>query len=252
MAPLKRFCLIGHPVAGSLSPALMYAAYGGRYSYDLVDEELFERAWARGQEYDAFNVTAPYKRLAFGRSTFHDWHSSKTGASNLIFPGDDILSFNTDVEGVAGAVRESDLPMNPARQKSALIVGTGGAAAAAVAACERYLNRDCLVAGRDIAKARELSSYCTGLNPLALEPETVKDIDLVIYTLPGSAPVPEGLPLENAVVLEAEYKTPRLASKACRQYISGKLWLLHQAIAGFRIMTGEEPDILAMRAVLGL
>ena len=38
----RRFALIGHPVAGSLSPRMMAAAYGGRYRYDLLDFECFE------------------------------------------------------------------------------------------------------------------------------------------------------------------------------------------------------------------
>lgn len=66
---------------------------------------------------------------------------------------------------------------------------------------------------------------------------------LVIYTLPGSAPVPAGLPLEGAVVLEAEYKRPRLASAPCKAYISGRRWLLWQAVAGYSLFTGEEPSV---------
>lgn len=271
MPPLKRFCLIGHPVAGSLSPVLMEAAYRGRFSYDLVDEDLFENAWDRGIGYDAFNVTAPYKRDAYGMTSANDRHSSGIAACNLVtrIPavsgGCFYHSHNTDVDGVAGAISESCLQLNPAPRKYALVVGTGGAAAAAHSAVVHELNRFSIVAGRNVEKARQLATtfigktvspvpgrdYC-GLDPLTLDPELVKDIDLIIYTLPGSAPVPEGLPFENAVVLEAEYRKPRLADVPCRQYISGKLWLLHQAIAGFRIMTGAEPDIPAMREVLGI
>ena len=40
-----KFALIGHPVAGSLSPRLFAAAYDGRYPYDLIDRECFEDAW---------------------------------------------------------------------------------------------------------------------------------------------------------------------------------------------------------------
>jgi len=245
MAPLKRFCLIGHPVAGSLSPSLMQAAYSGRYSYDLVDEDNFEAAWAHGVEYDAFNVTAPYKRDAFIKADVRDCDG--IDACNLIIKADDgFHAFNTDVDGVIGALY--GLGTGP----TALIVGTGGAAAAALAAASE-LGLDAIVAGRDAEKASRLASTFPGCVSCGLDQlPTPDDIGLIIYTLPSTAPVPEGLPLENAVVLEAEYKNPRLAGTPCLKYVSGKLWLLHQAVAGFRFMTGEEPSLPAMREVLGL
>ncbi len=245
MAPFRRFCLIGHPVAGSLSPALMQAAYSGRYSYDLVDEPGFEAAWARGVEYDAFNVTAPYKRDAFARADVRDCDG--IDACNLIIKADDgFHAFNTDVDGVIGALDCLETG------SAALIVGTGGAAAAALAAA-RELGLDAIVAGRDPEKARWLASAFPGCVSCGLDQlPTPDDIGLIIYTLPSTAPVPKGLPLENAIVLEAEYKNPRLADAPCRKYLSGKLWLLHQAIAGFRLMTGEEPSLPAMREVLGM
>ena len=52
--------------------------------------------------------------------------------------------------------------------------------------------------------------------------------------------------LRNAIVLEAEYKHPALCGVKCRRYISGRRWLLHQAIAGYELFTGEKPDAAAM------
>ena len=64
---MKKFGLIGHPIAHSLSPALFKAAFGGRYTYDLIEEEDFEKAYGRFlEEYDAINVTAPFKESASG------------------------------------------------------------------------------------------------------------------------------------------------------------------------------------------
>ena len=50
---MKRFGLIGHPVAGSFSPKLFEAAYGGRYPYDLIEGAEFGASWQRFlDEYD--------------------------------------------------------------------------------------------------------------------------------------------------------------------------------------------------------
>ena len=70
------------------------------------------------------------------------------------------------------------------------------------------------------------------------------------FTLPAGAPVPEGLPTAGAVVLEAEYKRPALENAPCRQYIGGKWWLLHQAVAGYSLLTGEAPDSARMKEIL--
>ena len=63
---MKRFGLIGHPVAGSFSPKLFAAAYGGRYAYDLLEGADFGASWHRFlDEYDGINITAPFKESAF-------------------------------------------------------------------------------------------------------------------------------------------------------------------------------------------
>lgn len=248
----KRFALIGHPVAGSLSPALFAAAYGGRYAYDLIDEADFDRAWERAVAgYDGFNVTAPFKRRVVERlaETGKAWLSPEvisTGCANtLVRDGGLWRAYNTDVDGVCGALEEAwagdsfaSLGMPDRLQFlagpgcTALIIGDGGAARAAVEAL-----RGCC---RVRVTARSDGSLYEPLPPA----------DLVIYTLPGSATVPDGLPLEGAVVLEAEYRSPHLAGQCCRRYISGRRWLLHQGLAAYRLFTGMEPDRAAMEAVL--
>jgi shikimate 5-dehydrogenase len=54
----------------------------------------------------------------------------------------------------------------------------------------------------------------------------------------------------EAVVLEAEYKHPVLADVPCRAYLGGRRWLLWQAVAGYELFTGEQPDVKKMSAVL--
>jgi len=236
---MKRFGIIGHPVAGSLSPSLFAAAYKGRYPYHLIDEEGFEEAWRRFlEDYDGVNVTAPFKQDAYARVDIPSGTARRCHAVNLVVKTPaGVAGYNTDVDGILQAVR----PENPSE---VLVVGAGGAARAAVAAAQE-LDCSVTVAGRTEAKVsalcREMGCQGTDLKGMA----GVKP-DLVIYTLPGNAPVPEGLPLRYAVVLEAEYKRPRLASLPCRKYLPGKLWLVHQALAGYQLFTGETPDAAAI------
>ena len=239
---MKRFALIGHPVAGSLSPALFAAAYDGRYAYDLIDAPRFEDAWQAFLDgYDGINVTAPFKQDAFAAVDRLSEAARLTGAVNLVVKADDGLAgYNTDVDGVMGAL--SVIPGLDGA--SALIVGTGGAARAAAFAA-RQLGFELTVTGRSLEKASAL-----GYPAVPFQAAAALRPDVVIYTLPASAPVPAGLPLKDAVVLEAEYKHPALDQAHCRRYISGKQWLLHQALSGYRLFTGEEASAGKMSAVL--
>ena len=236
-----KFALIGHPVAGSLSPRLVAAAYDGRHTYDLLDFEHFEDAWKAFTEgYDGINVTAPFKQDAFARVDVLSPQAQATGAVNLVTRSPrGFVGYNTDVDGVLMALRETGLSF-----ADALVVGTGGAARAAVHAAQ-LLGCKVTVTGRSLEKAAALGGRAVSL-PQArlLRP------DVVIYTLPGSAPVPEGLPLQDAVVLEAEYRIPQLADIPCRQYVSGRRWMLGQAYAGYSLFTGEEPSLEKMSKVL--
>ena len=65
----RKFGLIGHPIAHSLSPALFNAGYDGRYTYELIESPDFEEAYEKFlNSYDGINVTAPFKELAFAKA----------------------------------------------------------------------------------------------------------------------------------------------------------------------------------------
>ena len=235
---MKRFGLIGHPVAGSLSPRLFEAAYGGRYSYDLLEGAVFDASWQRFlDEYDGINITAPFKQDAFRTVDVLSEDARLCGAVNLaVKTPDGIVGYNTDVAGVMLAVQETGLPVS-----EALVVGCGGAGRAAAVAARRLGCRVTL-ANRTAARAASLASEL-GCAWAPIETLASLSPDLVIYTIPGPM---ESLPdFPDAVILEANYKTPVL--EGCgRAYISGLRWLLFQAVAGYEIFTGETPDAGAM------
>jgi len=233
-----KFALIGHPVEGSLSPRLFSAAYDGRYPYDLIDRECFEDAWRLFlEQYDGINVTAPFKQDAFARADVLSEEARRSGAVNLVVKkADKLYGYNTDVDGIVLAVKESGLPV-----ADALVVGTGGAARAAIVAAQK-LGCRVSVTGRSEEKAQALAaqSGCQTASWKALE---ALRPNLIIYTLPGGVPVPAGLNFAGSVVLEAEYKKPALSGFPCKAYIPGQRWLLWQAAAGYGLFTGEKPHM---------
>ena len=245
---MKQFGLIGHPVAGSLSPRLFEAAYGGRYTYDLLEGADFSVSWKRFLDnYDGINITAPFKEDAFRTVDTLSDNARLCGAVNLaVKTTDGIVGYNTDVDGVILAVRETGLPVS-----EALVVGCGGAGRAAAVAALRLGSRVTL-ANRTPSRAAALADDLNaGLDP-AIDPACtwvpVEELpslspDLVIYTVPGPM---DGFPdFSESIILEANYRTPCLEGRG-KAYISGRRWLLYQAVAGYGIFTGETPDADAM------
>lgn len=245
-----RFGLIGHPIAGSGSPALFAKAYGGRWPYDLIDREHFEDAWAeflRG--YHAVNITAPFKELAFlrvqecGRV---DASCLEIGAINIaVKTPDGIVGYNSDFLGVRKVLLDNGFGRAPDGAaegpqgdsgRLAVIAGFGGAGKAAAAAA-RSLGLDVVVCNR--------SRRSPEVRPLEDLPVLAAAADILIYCLPFPIPEIEFL-LNTAVaavgesglcILEANYRTPCLAGFRGR-YIHGSAWLEAQATLGYPLMTG--------------
>lgn len=243
-----KFGLIGHPLTGSGSPALFASAYGGRWPYDLIDCESFEEAWKRFlADYQAINVTAPFKRAAYERVAAGGRLSEEAlavGAVNIVVKGDGdgrcaggraggfgLVGFNSDYLGVKALLEAEGFGPGDV----AVVAGFGGAGRAAAAAA-RSLGMDVTVCNRTpVPSSRPLSEL----------PILAGVADILIYTLPVA--VPEAAELLAAaekgarvpVVLEANYHSPCLEG-AGERYLSGRQWLLEQARTGYELMTGEK------------
>lgn len=147
----------------------------------------------------------------------------------------------------------------------ALVVGCGGAGkAAAVAAAEMGFST--AVMNRTFSKARELAASLPEYSfiPDGMEDfaEAFRECDLIIYTLPvplGQIVPDASLFTTGKVILEANYKNPAFSGAVLEalessgaKYISGRRWLLYQALTGYSMMTGEVPDLEAMEKALSL
>ena len=128
--------------------------------------------------YDGINVTAPFKQDAFANVSRLTPDALATGAVNLVVRnGQETVGYNTDVEGVLGAIRETNLPVS-----DALDVGAGGAARAAAVAALR-LGCRVTIANRTLSKADELA-YSLGCEAVSMAHMGSLTPDLIIYTLP--------------------------------------------------------------------
>ena len=253
---MKKFGLIGHPIGHSASPALFAKAYGGRWQYDLIEGEDFEASWQRFlDEYQAINITTPFKEAAFRKvaecGVLGGADSAGTSAEvirsleaiNIAVKEADgkIHGYNSDFLGVLKVLQ--DRGFRPGQ--TAVVAGFGGAGRAAAAAAR--------VAGMDVVVCNR-TRYTPDIRPLDELPVLAGVADLLIYTLAfpipeleaigASTPGQDGLVAGDGVlvagpgaILEANYREPCLAGRP--GYIPGTEWHRAQAETGYPLMTGE-------------
>jgi len=99
---MKKFGLIGHPIARSLSPGLFKAAYNGKYPYELIQGEDFEASYQRFMdEFAGINVTAPFKELAYAKADIVSDECRLAKATNLLVKTPEgVKAYNSDLLGV--------------------------------------------------------------------------------------------------------------------------------------------------------
>ena len=213
---MTKFALLGYPIRESLSPRLFRAAYGGKWGYDLLESPDFKEcldAFLNGP-YQAANVTMPFKKDAILAATDRTPEALACDAANiLVKDGDGLRAYNSDFLAVQHLLRQA--------KGEVTVIGGGGAGRAALQA------------------AGSIGLKTTLLHHDELERPV--EADTVVYTLPREV---QGLRnIKCRTLIEANYKTPCCAGlPGIENYIPGTEWLRWQAILGYKIMTGEEPD----------
>ncbi len=140
---MKKFAVIGHPVAHSLSPT-MHAAnfrslgYDATYEkFDVAPENLAAFVREKQREgYAGLNVTVPHKIAVIPLLDRTDESVARYGACNTLKfePDGTIAGYNTDVIGFVTGLAAHGFSL---AGKKVVIIGCGGAGSA-LAACTCY------------------------------------------------------------------------------------------------------------------
>ncbi|TAM62146.1 shikimate dehydrogenase [bacterium] len=251
---MRRLCVIGDPVAHSLSPAIQQAALraaGIEGTYEAVRIQaggLHER-WAELRaDFTGCNVTTPLKEEAAALCDRLDGVARAAGAANTLSFGDDaVVGWNTDGEGAAFALAQA-CGAPEARGLRVAVLGTGPAARAAVLGLAAH-GACTLVWGRRSAGVDALAALDASVRPWSYEP-----VDGVLSTLPPGAVLPADLAealRRSPVIVDANYgERADLGERLGRAVRDGLGMLIGQAAASFRLWFGVEPDVATMaRAV---
>lgn len=271
----NKYCLIGYPLGHSLSTFVHDAGFkslGLNCSYELLEtppEKLVERIkYLKYNNFAGFNVTIPLKLPVTMFLDEIDISADLIGAVNTVVINNDLTlkGYNTDVLGFRNAIGQ-DVTL---AGKTIGVLGTGGAARAAITAFAQEQVKQIKIYTRNVPNSVELLTYLRQKFPLiefnAFQIEYIRDlsdIDILVNTTPigmqGRAadltPVEENelktLP-QNAIVYDVIYNPRKtlllkLAQKNGYKTINGVDMFIHQALAAEQIWTGKTPDFKDMK-----
>jgi len=272
-----RFAVIGSPIAHSKSPkmhAAAYAALGLDHTYEKIEttaEELPLRIDAlRAGDLAGINVTVPHKQRALALADVSDATARITGAANTLvrLPTGAIRAHNTDAPALHDEL-VALAPLEQYRGRTAIVLGTGGAARAAIFALGQLGVARIIVRGRraapDLAKVLEEVSTQTALVHEPIERPSSAD-DLAVIVQATTAGMVGGAPGEVAVlaidwarvpsdavaydIVYGSKPTPFLVAAAKRRRANGLGMLARQGALAFELWLGIPAPLDAMRSAL--
>jgi 3-dehydroquinate dehydratase/shikimate dehydrogenase len=250
-AATRVYGVVGDPIAHSLSPTIMNAAFR-RENVNAVYLALHAKTLkdlltcVREIPIHGISVTMPYKEAILPYLDNTDSHTTKIGACNTVVRAQDgkLYGFNTDA---AGIVRPLERRLNTLENARILVLGAGGAARAAVfglkeRGCEVYILNRSLAAAKKLAhQARARVVKRPDLKKLAF--------DVIINATPVGMGNTKETPLQDKeinaryvfdmVYDPAETRFLKLAKERGAQVIPGIEMFVHQAARQFEIWTGK-------------
>lgn len=260
---LRAACVVGWPVRHSRSPQIHeYWIKQHGLSAAYRREEVMPDAFAdfiatlaeRG--YVGANVTLPHKELALTLSEPDDRARTVGAANTLWLDGGKLRSTNTDVEGFTANL-DASVPGWDAHLNEAVVLGAGGAARAIICGLiERGFTRIDVV-NRSLSRAESLRErFGTCVRPVhwsAVPHVLGRACLLVNATSLGMTGQPkldiDLTPLHrDTVVADIVYTpltTPLLAAARAGGHptADGLGMLLHQAVRGFSLWFGVQPEV---------
>lgn len=258
---MMRLALLGNPVGHSRSPAMHQAALGyhgveGAYEAREVDAVQFTSAVSEiaSGRLTGVNVTMPHKSLAYTLSDVVSADAAIARSVNaMMVRGERVMGISTDIPAIRACWRSAELPTG-----DVLILGSGGAAAAALVAVAS------ITTGRIRVSARRRGAATALLKSVGVTGTVLDWGDPFAGVLVNATPLgmsAEELPTPISArtsglfdMAYADQPTPAvtLATEGGIPVVSGIDMLVEQAALSFEWWTGLPAPRNEMRIAAGL
>lgn len=272
---MYKLAIIGHPLGHSISAVIQKAgleSIGEQVQYDVLDttaEDLVDRIkYLKTNGYQGFNVTIPLKVPVSLFLNDIDDYANIAGCVNTvkITESKELLGYNTDIYGFKKAI-PADINLSG---KTAGILGTGGAARAAVVGLAEKGVKNIDFYTRNIINSHQTVNYVRAKFPNVnfnvyqiQNMRSLADTDILVNATPIGMKgyIADQMALEpkdfdtlnpNAPVYDIVYNPTktvllREAEKRGFKIIGGLDMLIYQAERAIEIWTGKTPDTKLMK-----
>lgn len=272
-------CLLGSPVSHSISPSMHNASFqklGLDYAYLAFDvnEKNFKHAVEGLIALNAagWNCTMPLKRLMYERCDTLSDAARLSGAVNTVVNQNGLLfGDNTDGYGFMQSMRDAGISCSG---KKAVLLGSGGAAAAILAQAALDGTQEIAVFSRSVSESTRLMEEETGkircqcscsitlfdlADEMSLKEQLLDSEILINASSVGMAPQEDaclisdpswlhpGLSVGDVIYNPRQTRLLSLAAaQGCRTF-NGLYMLLHQGAKAFFDWTGQEMPVEYIR-----
>jgi shikimate dehydrogenase len=268
-SPRRRLGVAGWPVAHSRSPAMQNAALaavglrGWRYQLLPIPPALIEETLRAlpAAGFAGVNVTIPHKAAALAVADAPSPRAREIGAANTLVYGDDgtIAAENTDAPALTQTL--AALPSPITRPASALVLGAGGSARAALWALREAGTEELSIWNRSHERAVRLAEEF-GARPLSAAEAAVRPVEVLVnctaVELHGGDPFTQ-LPVTAAGLARCgaladyayggqETRLEAAARGAGVPVVDGLELLVVQGALAFERFTGRRAPLAVMRA----
>ncbi len=242
---MKRFAVIGDPIAHTLSPNLHQEVYR-QLELDASFEQIHVTpnsldSFINSNKLDGFNVTIPHKLSIIPFLKGLDEAAKTIGAVNCVHNG---KGYNTDWIGFLKAMEFNGVDLNG---KDCTILGAGGAARAIAYGLVQADVNSILISNRTQTKADQLLDWINSIFPTNFQS---KNSDIIINCTPlGMWPDTESMPeveIQNGQILADTIYNPletawlKAGKTKGAKTIDGLDMFIAQGLASADIWFGEK------------
>lgn len=260
----KLCIIIGDPVEHSLSPAMHNAGYE---ALDIDDQFVFTACRISAEDLQTvmqavrtlhirgISCTVPHKEEVLPYLDAIDPIAQTIGAVNTVINDGGVLTgYNTDWLGTVTPLEM----LAPIKGKTVALIGAGGAARA-IAYGVTSKGAKLTIYNRTLETAQKLAHEFGGEAFSVQEIEQIKDADIILnattigmHPQEGESPVPTEHISSKHIVFDAvysPYNTSLLRDAKAKgaQVIHGTEMLLYQGVEQFKLYTGHDAPVEAMR-----
>ena len=254
---MKKYFVIGNPIAHSLSPSLhnywikknnIDAIYDKQQLNESELENLILEI--REKRINGINVTVPFKKTIISFLDKLSLEAEKTQSVNTVYlKNDKIIGHNTDISGFELGIKNIKFDIS---EKKVLILGAGGVVASIIFALNKMKVSKIIISNRTRDKAENLKKLFKDVK--IIDWGEIPLFDIIINATSVGLNKDDQINLDlskvgqnkffyDVIYNPKETNFLKIGKKLGNRTENGKFMFIYQASAAFNVWHGIQPEI---------